>query len=42
VKRKLDISRLIPVVKAGMRGAVEFGTAHRAKDDATSRARPGL
>jgi cell division protein FtsI/penicillin-binding protein 2 len=33
VKRKLDISRLIPVVKAGMRGAVEFGTAHRAKDD---------
>jgi penicillin-binding protein 2 len=33
VKRRLDISRLIPVVKAGMRGAVEFGTAHRARED---------
>jgi penicillin-binding protein 2 len=33
VKRKLDISSLIPVVKPGMRGAVEFGTAHRARED---------
>jgi len=33
VKRKLDISGLIPVIKPGMRGAVEFGTAHRARDD---------
>jgi penicillin-binding protein 2 len=32
-KRKLDIERLIPMVKPGMRGAVEFGTAHRARDD---------
>jgi penicillin-binding protein 2 len=33
VKRKLDIANLIPVIKPGMRGAVEFGTAHRARDD---------
>lgn len=33
VKRKLDIDRLIPLVKPGMRGAVEFGTAHRARED---------
>jgi cell division protein FtsI/penicillin-binding protein 2 len=33
VKRKLDIDSLIPVVKPGMRGAVEFGTAHRARED---------
>ena len=33
VKRRLDIGRLIPVVEPGMRGAVEFGTARRAKDD---------
>jgi cell division protein FtsI/penicillin-binding protein 2 len=33
VKRKLDIESLIPVVKPGMRGAVEFGTAHRARED---------
>jgi cell division protein FtsI/penicillin-binding protein 2 len=33
VKRKLEISSQIPVVKAGMRGAVEFGTAHRARED---------
>jgi cell division protein FtsI/penicillin-binding protein 2 len=33
VKRKLDIDELIPVVKPGMRGAVEFGTAHRARED---------
>jgi cell division protein FtsI/penicillin-binding protein 2 len=33
VKRRLDIASLIPMVKPGMRGAVEFGTAHRARDD---------
>jgi cell division protein FtsI/penicillin-binding protein 2 len=33
VKRRLDIGSLIPMVMPGMRGAVEFGTAHRAKDD---------
>jgi penicillin-binding protein 2 len=33
VKRRLDIEGLIPIVKPGMRGAVEFGTAHRARDD---------
>ncbi|HXA51795.1 MAG TPA: penicillin-binding transpeptidase domain-containing protein [Candidatus Acidoferrum sp.] len=33
VKRKLDIEGVIPAVKPGMRGAVEFGTAHRARED---------
>jgi len=33
VKRQLDIGSLIPMVKPGMRGAVEFGTAHRARED---------
>ncbi len=33
VKRRLDIGPLIPVIKPGMRGAVEFGTAHRARED---------
>jgi penicillin-binding protein 2 len=33
VKRTLDIDSLIPLVKPGMRGAVEFGTAHRARED---------
>jgi penicillin-binding protein 2 len=33
VKRRLEIGPLIPVIKPGMRGAVEFGTAHRARDD---------
>jgi cell division protein FtsI/penicillin-binding protein 2 len=33
VKRRLDIGSLIPLVKPGMRGAVEFGTAYRARDD---------
>ena len=33
VKRRLDIESLIPIVKPGMRGAVEFGTAHRARED---------
>lgn len=33
VKRRLDIAELIPAIKPGMRGAVEFGTAHRARED---------
>ena len=33
VKRRLDIAAVIPMVKPGMRGAVEFGTAHRARED---------
>jgi cell division protein FtsI/penicillin-binding protein 2 len=33
VKRKLDIGDLIPLIKPGMRGAVEFGTAHRAREN---------
>jgi penicillin-binding protein 2 len=33
VKRRLDIGPLIPEVTPGMRGAVEFGTAHRARED---------
>ena len=33
VKRDLEINEVIPVVKPGMRGAVEFGTAHRARQD---------
>jgi len=33
VKRHLDIGRLIDDIKPGMRGAVEFGTAVRAKQD---------
>ncbi len=35
VKRHLDIGPLIEEVKPGMQGAVEFGTAHRAKQDVT-------
>ena len=36
IKRTLDIANLVPQVKMGMRGAVEFpnGTAHRANYDA--------
>ena len=33
MKRHLDIAQFLPVVKPGMRGAVEFGTAHRARED---------
>ena len=33
VKRNLEIAGLIPSIMPGMRGAVEFGTAHRARDD---------
>jgi penicillin-binding protein 2 len=33
VKRQLDIANLIPELKTGMRGAVEYGTARRAQQD---------
>ncbi len=33
VKRNLDLGRFIPDMKPGMRGAVEFGTARRAKQE---------
>jgi cell division protein FtsI/penicillin-binding protein 2 len=33
VKRRLDISRLVPEVKPGMLGAVNFGTARRAHQE---------
>ncbi|MGA2738428.1 MAG: penicillin-binding transpeptidase domain-containing protein [Bryobacteraceae bacterium] len=33
VKRQLDIANLIPELKSGMRGAVEYGTARRAQQD---------
>lgn len=33
VKRELEIRELIPEIKPGMAGAVEFGTARRAKQD---------
>jgi len=33
VKRHLQIGQLIPKIEPGMRGAVEFGTAHRARED---------
>jgi cell division protein FtsI/penicillin-binding protein 2 len=33
IKRQLSIGPMISMVKPGMRGAVEFGTAHRARDD---------
>ena len=33
VKRHLDIKNLIDDIKPGMRGAVDFGTARRAKQD---------
>ena len=33
IKRRLDIASSIPAITPGMRGAVEFGTAHRARED---------
>jgi penicillin-binding protein 2 len=33
IKRRLDIQDEIPAIKPGMRGAVDFGTAHRARQD---------
>jgi len=33
IKRQLNLGPLIPQITPGMRGAVEFGTAHRARED---------
>jgi penicillin-binding protein 2 len=33
VKRKLEMETLISGIKPGMRGAVQFGTAHRARQE---------
>ena len=33
VKRQLEIGSVIPELKSGMRGAVEYGTAHRAQQE---------
>jgi penicillin-binding protein 2 len=33
VKRTLDVASLLPEIKPGMQGAVDFGTARRAKQD---------
>jgi cell division protein FtsI/penicillin-binding protein 2 len=33
VKRRLEIESLLPLIKPGLRGAVEFGTARRASED---------
>lgn len=41
VKRHLDISNLIDRIKPGMKGAVEFGTARRAKQDEEILAKTG-
>src|SRR5205823_3207837 len=35
VKRHLDIEQAIPIIKPGMMGAVEFGTARRASFNPT-------
>jgi len=35
IKRHLDIGNLIPTIKPGMKGAVDFGTARRASQDAS-------
>ncbi len=35
IKRRLDIGKLIPTIKPGMKGAVEFGTARRANQEET-------
>jgi beta-lactamase class D len=33
IKRRLDITRLVPTIKPGLRGAVKFGTARRASQE---------
>jgi cell division protein FtsI/penicillin-binding protein 2 len=33
IKRRLDIGNLIPTMKPGMKGAVDFGTARRASQE---------
>jgi cell division protein FtsI/penicillin-binding protein 2 len=41
IKRRLDIGPFIPEVVPGMRGAVEFGTAHRAREDGSIAGKTG-
>jgi|SRR5579863_470684 len=41
VKRELEIKDLIPEVKPGMQGAVEYGTARRARQDETIMGKTG-
>jgi penicillin-binding protein 2 len=41
IKRELEIKDLIPEVKPGMQGAVEFGTARRARQDETIMGKTG-
>jgi len=41
VKRALEIAELIPEIKPGMQGAVEYGTARRARQDDTIMGKTG-
>jgi len=41
VKRQLEIADLIPEIKPGMQGAVEYGTARRARQDDTIMGKTG-
>lgn len=41
IKRRLDIGPLIPTIKPGMKGAVEFGTARRASQEETIMGKTG-
>lgn len=41
VKRELEIKDLIPEIKPGMQGAVEYGTARRARQDETIMGKTG-
>jgi penicillin-binding protein 2 len=41
IKRQLEIADLIPEIKPGMQGAVEFGTARRARQDDTIMGKTG-
>ena len=41
IKRRLDIGNLIPTIKPGMKGAVEFGTARRANQEETIMGKTG-
>lgn len=41
IKRQLEIADLIPEIKPGMEGAVEFGTARRARQDDTIMGKTG-
>src|SRR5207248_2624734 len=41
IKRQLEIKDLLPEVKPGMQGAVEYGTARRARQDETIMGKTG-